>query len=89
MNINWKLRLMNKVTLSALIGIVVMAVFQIASLFGLELSVTQEQILQVVDVLLTLLAAWGVIVDPTTSGSSDSDQALSYDKPLQDGESND
>lgn len=82
--INWTLRLKNKVTLSSLIGIVVMAVFQIAAIFGLELTVTQEQIMQTVELVLTLLAAWGVIVDPTTQGSSDSEQALGYDEPKKD-----
>ena len=81
MNINWKLRLLNKVTLTALIGIVITAVFQIAQLFGLQLTVSQEQIMSVVEVLLTLLAGWGVIVDPTTQGSSDSKQALEYNEP--------
>ena len=84
MNINWKLRLMNKVTLSALIGIVVTACFQIAQLFGLDLTVTQDQVLQVGEFLLTLLAGWGIIVDPTTKGSSDSEQALSYPEPKKD-----
>ena len=84
MNINWALRLKNKTTLLALIGIVITAVFQIATLFGLELSVTQEQIMSIAEVILTLLAGLGVIVDPTTSGVSDSEQALEYDEPKQD-----
>lgn len=79
--INWKLRLMNKVTLSALIGIVITACFQIASLFGMDLTFTQDQILNTVELFLTILAGWGVIVDPTTQGSSDSEQALSYQEP--------
>lgn len=81
MKINWILRLKNKVTLTALIGIVIAAVFQIAQLFGLQLSVTQEQIMSIVEVILTVLAGWGIIVDPTTQGSSDSEQALEYDEP--------
>ena len=84
MNINWKLRLKNKVTLTALIGIILTAVFQIASLFGFQLSVTQEQIMGIVEVILTVLGAWGIIVDPTTAGSSDSYQALSYTEPKKD-----
>lgn len=84
MNINWKLRLKNKVTLTALIGIVLTAIFQIASLFGLQLSVTQEQIMGIVEVILTILGAWGIIVDPTTAGSGDSEQALSYTEPKTD-----
>lgn len=84
MKINWMLRLKNKVTLTALIGIVLTALFQIASLFGLQLSVTQEQIMGVVEVVLTILGAWGVIVDPTTAGAGDSERALNYDEPAKD-----
>lgn len=79
--INWILRLKNKTTLSALIGIVVVACFQIAQLFGLNLTVNQEQIMQVVEFVLTLLAGWGIIIDPTTQGSKDSQQALNYTEP--------
>ena len=81
MKINWKLRFLNKVTLTALIGIILTAIFQIAQLFGLQLSVTQEQIMGVVEVVLTILGAWGIIVDPTTQGSSDSKQAMEYAEP--------
>lgn len=81
MKINWSLRFKNKVTLTALIGIVLTAIFQIAGLFGLELNVTQEQIMSVVEVVLTILAAWGIIVDPTTEGSGDSEEALNYTQP--------
>ena len=84
MNINWKLRFTNKVTLSALIGIVLTSVFQIAQLFGLQLSVSQEQIIGVVEVVLTILAGLGILVDPTTSGVSDSKQAMEYTEPKQD-----
>lgn len=84
MNINWKLRFTNKVTLSALIGIVLTAVFQIAQLFGLQLTVSQEQIMGVVEVVLTILAGLGILVDPTTSGVSDSKQAMEYTEPKKD-----
>lgn len=86
MKINWALRFKNKVTLTALIGIVIAAVFQIAGLFGLQLSVTQEQIMSIVEVILTILGGWGIIVDPTTQGAGDSEQALGYTEPKQDNE---
>lgn len=79
--INWKLRFLNKATLSSLIGIIVLACFNIAQLFGLQLSVTQEQVLSVCEVILTILAGFGIIVDPTTQGVKDSADALLYDQP--------
>ena len=81
MKINWILRLKNRVTLSALIGIVLTAVFQIAQLFGLQLTVSQEQIMSIVEIILTILAGLGVLIDPTTSGVSDSKQAMEYTEP--------
>ena len=84
MQINWLNRLKNKATLSSLIGIVVLACFQIAQLFGLQLTVSQEQVLGIAEFLLTLLASLGIIVDPNTAGVSDSKQAMSYTEPKKD-----
>ena len=81
MKINWILRLKNRTTLTALIGIVVTAGFQIAQLFGLNLTVSQEQIMTIVEFVLTLLAGIGIITDPTTAGISDSKQAMEYTEP--------
>ena len=41
----------------------------------------QEQAMALVTALLTVLAALGVVVDPTTSGVGDSDEALQRTTP--------
>lgn len=84
MNINWILRLKNKTTLVAIISAIVVFVYSVASAFGFQLPVTQEQIMAGVSAVLTVLVALGVIVDPTTKGISDSEQALSYASPKTD-----
>lgn len=81
MKINWKLRFMNKASLLSLLSIIVTFAYQIASFFDVVPPVSQEQTIQFVSLGLTLLVSIGIITDPTTHGISDSNQALSYDKP--------
>lgn len=77
--INLKLRLQNKATLVALIS----AVFLMLQQFGLHIPTNiQEGINTFVGILVIL----GIVTDPTTKGIGDSEQALSYIKPLDDKE---
>lgn len=81
MKINWKLRLKNKFTLSALISAIVVFVYEVAGAFGFVLPVSQEQVLSAVAALLAVLVALGVVVDPTTKGVDDSNRAMNYEEP--------
>ena len=72
---------MNKATLTAIIGAAVLFVYQIAGALGWHMPVEQQQILDTVASVLTLLAALGIIVDPTTAGVKDSARALDYEQP--------
>lgn len=81
MQINWKLRLTNKTTLLALCSAVVLFAVQVAAALGVELPVTQQQAMDVVTSVLAVLAAVGVVVDPTTEGVSDSTRAMLYERP--------
>ena len=49
--------------------------------FELQLDGIGEKLLDVVNALFAVLALLGIVTDPTTSGVSDSAQALTYDKP--------
>lgn len=75
--INLKLRLKNKVTLAALIS----AVFVMLGQFGLEIP---HNIQEGVNTLLMILVLLGIVVDPTTKGVGDSEQALNYNEPRED-----
>lgn len=75
--INLKLRLKNKVTLAALIS----AVFVMLGQFGLEIP---HNIQEGVNTLLMILVLLGIVVDPTTKGVADSEQALNYHEPRED-----
>lgn len=81
MKINWKLRLKNKTTLITLISTVVAFVYQLLAVFDILPSVSGDSITSMLMILINVLAALGIVVDPTTSGMSDSTQALDYDRP--------
>lgn len=72
--INWKLRLQNKATLIALLG----AIFLMTQQFGLEIP---KNIQDGVNTFVYILVLIGVVNDPTTSGITDSKQALEYEAP--------
>lgn len=78
MRINWKIRFKNKVWLLTFIGAIVAFVYQICSIIGIVPKVAEDQVMDFVKILLTLLVGLGVIVDPTTSGTADSERALTY-----------
>lgn len=82
--INWKLRVRNKATLTSLAGILVAAAYQILAVLGIAAPVGQEAVTEVIGLILTALAAFGVIVDPTTAGAFDSARAMEYEKPRED-----
>ena len=81
MKINWKLRLKNKTTLSTLVALTVAFVYQVLALFGITPTVSEDNVINAAAMLLNILAALGTIVDPTTKGPSDSQQALTYQEP--------
>lgn len=75
--INWKLRFKNKVTLIALIG----AIFLMLQQFGLDIP---KNIQDGVNTFVYVLVLMGVVNDPTTTGLTDSKQALEYENPKED-----
>lgn len=78
---NWKLRFQNPATLTALIAALVAFVYQVLSIMGITTTIDQSFFVQLGGVVVTLLVALGVIVDPTTAGIDDSARALTYDAP--------
>lgn len=79
--INWKVRFKNKVWLLSFISLIVGFVFSLLRLFEIELSVTEEIVIDVVSKILTFLGLFGVVIDPTTEGLYDSERALGYEEP--------
>lgn len=81
MKINWPLRFKNKQTLAALAATVISAAYQVLGILGVVAPISQGSLIQLVGIILTVLAGFGVIVDPTTKGASDSKRAMSYGEP--------
>ena len=83
-NINWKLRLQNKTTLTALVLALVALVYQVLGVCGVVPRVAQDQVTTIVSMVINVLCLLGIVVDPTTAGIGDSNRALTYDEPKQD-----
>lgn len=81
MQINWKLRIKNKVTLTAIVLGVVGIVYKVLAMLGIVPPISENEVVEVVMLVIELLVLLGVVVDPTTAGASDSQQAMGYDKP--------
>ena len=71
--INWIVRIKNKAFWVALIP-------AIAVVFGftIDLGDLGDKLLTVINALFAVLAILGVVVDPTTPGTGDSERALTY-----------
>ena len=87
MNINWKVRIRNKNFWLALIPALLLLVQVVAAPFGYkwDFGVLNQQLAAIVNAVFALLSILGVVNDPTTAGSSDSAQALTYEEPRKEG----
>lgn len=83
MDINWRVRFKNKTWLAAALAILVSFVFDILALFEIAPAITQDNVMQLISIVLTILGGMGVIVDPTTPGMADSQRAMLYVVPGQ------
>lgn len=81
MNINWKVRLQNKTWLLAMLAAIVAFVYQLLGLLDIVPAVSQDQVTQLIGLVINILVALGIVVDPTTTGVTDSSRAMHYDKP--------
>ena len=81
MKINWKVRLQHKQFWVSLISLLIVLANQIAGIFGFDITVYNDQVTAISETLLSILGLLGIIIDPTTTGVSDSAQVLNYDEP--------
>jgi phi LC3 family holin len=85
MKINWKVRFKNKAFWLALIPAVLVLIQSGAAVFGFTIDLTEMgmRLVAFVESAFVVLAIIGIITDHTTKGLSDSEQAMTYDKPKQ------
>ena len=86
MKINWKVRLKSKAFWVAVIPAAILFIQAVTAIFGYSLNLDgiQAKLLDVVNAVFVLLSVLGIVVDTTTVGLSDSEQALTYVEPKKD-----
>ena len=82
--INWKVRFKNKTWLISFVVTVLAFIYQILGLFEITPAISQNDVVQLITLIVNMLAAVGVVVDPTTAGVGDSQRAMTYDSPKKD-----
>ena len=78
---NIVLRLKNKTTLISLIAAVITLIYQVLGLCRIVPKITDEALMNVAGEAVNMLCMLGIVVDPTTKGVKDSEQAMSYTEP--------
>lgn len=76
--INWKIRIRNKMFWMGLTGTIIPLVYLILDTFNIVPNITQNTVMDMVVMLISILGVLGVIHDPTTKGLRDSERALGY-----------
>lgn len=81
--INWKVRFRNRNFWLTLIPAMLLLIQAVAAVFGVSVDLGDlgDKLIAVVNAAFVVLAILGIVTDPTTSGLSDSTQAMTYDKP--------
>lgn len=84
--INWKVRIKNKVFWLSIIPAILLLIQAVAAVFGFTLDFTDlsAKLVAVVEAAFVVLAILGIVADPTTTGMSDSQLAMTYEKPKED-----
>lgn len=84
MKINWKARIKNPVFWTTIIPAVTTFIYTVLGVLEIVPSLSEDTVLNMAFMLITALTTLGVLVDPTTSGVSDSKLAMTYTEPRKD-----
>ncbi|MBU9735810.1 phage holin [Diplocloster agilis] len=79
--INWKVRIQNKTTLTAIIMATIALIYQICGLMGIVPPIAESELVKTAGMIINLLVLLGIVTDPTTAGIKDSRQAMTYEEP--------
>lgn len=82
MNVNWKVRIKNKVFWLAIVPAVLVLIQKVLVVFGVSFDPTilSGQLTDIIESVFLVLAIIGIVADPTTKGLSDSELAMTYTK---------
>ncbi|MBC1482198.1 phage holin [Listeria immobilis] len=81
--INWKVRFKNKTWVISTIAALFFIVQAVLLVFGISWDYN-ELLQRLITVVAGIFAFWGLIIDPTTAGTGDSEQAKEYTEPRKD-----
>lgn len=82
--INWRVRLKNKAFWLTVIPAILTVLYAIFDLVGIIPTLERETLLKAVYALFAVLSVFGIVIDPTTKGISDSERAMGYTEPYDD-----
>lgn len=78
MKLNFKARMHNKAFVAAMSTMIIAFVYDFLSLFEVVPRVSQDSITNTAMMLIKIIFALGIVIDPTTDGIEDSDRAMTY-----------
>lgn len=78
MKINIVARLKNKTFVISAIALIIAFVYRFLSVCEIVPKVGETEIVEVIGMFIDILVFFGILVDPTTEGVSDSDRAMGY-----------
>lgn len=78
MKINIKARLKNKTWVLTMVTLIVAFIYQILSAFEIVPKISEDTVANAIIMVVNMLGALGVLIDPTTDGINDSDRAMTY-----------
>ena len=81
MRINWKVRFRNATWVTTFVAFIISTAYHAMAMFEIAPTITEDAVTRVAMAVVQLLSLMGVLIDPTTQGASDSDRAMTYDKP--------
>lgn len=84
MKLNWKVRFKNSVWLGSFFSLIVGFIYNMLKLFDITPVITQSLVMDIISQALLFLGLIGVVQDPTTTGLSDSNRAMTYEEPWDD-----
>lgn len=79
-NLNILERLKNKTFLLTFAATLIAFIYQVCSLFEIVPPISQDETVNLVTLIVTILANVGVLIDPTTDGVSDSELVMNRGK---------
>lgn len=78
MKINWKVRLRNKTWLASVMALIISFAYDLLAMVEFVPPLSEDWLMSLLQTILTLLTALGVVIDPTTEGAGDSQRAMNY-----------